>query len=117
MIILNHASLPDRMYSILQRKDQQFLRLIQADIALLERAEVSNIVMPCNTAHRFFDDIQAMTTIPIVNLDRIKRSRVAILYRRLGRARASVHYVVRREDQAHARQKLFIEKHEHRSHT
>nr|WP_283094658.1 amino acid racemase [Paenibacillus sp. ATY16] len=70
MIILNHASLPDRTSSILERKDQQFLRLIQADIALLEHAEVSNIVIPCNTAHRFFDDIQAMTAIPIVNMVR-----------------------------------------------
>ncbi|WP_245987864.1 aspartate/glutamate racemase family protein [Cohnella lupini] len=68
MIILNHASLPDRTSSILQRKDHQFLRMIQADIALLEHAEVANIAMPCNTAHRFFDALQSMTAIPIVNM-------------------------------------------------
>ncbi|MBM7567483.1 aspartate racemase [Paenibacillus sacheonensis] len=68
MVILNHASIPDRTQVILENTGELFLREIEKDIRLLEYAEVANIAMPCNTAHYYINEMQAMTTIPIIDM-------------------------------------------------
>lgn len=68
MIILNHATLPDRTEVILNREDDRFLAAIRRDLELLERAGVSNIAIPCNTSHYFYHEMQAMTRVPIINM-------------------------------------------------
>ncbi|MCQ6276688.1 aspartate/glutamate racemase family protein [Bacillus sp. V3B] len=68
MVILNHATLPDRTDAILNGKDELFLDSIRNDIELLEKAGVSNIAIPCNTSHYFYDKIQGMTDINIINM-------------------------------------------------
>jgi len=68
MIILNHATLPDRTEAIITERPDAFLRSIEKDIKLLDVAGVSNIVIPCNTSHYFFSDMQAMTSIHIINM-------------------------------------------------
>lgn len=68
MIILNHASLPDRTISILDHQEEVFLETIQKDIKLLEYAGVSNIALPCNTTHYFYEQMQAMTNVNIINM-------------------------------------------------
>lgn len=68
MIILNHASLPDRTQVILENNPEPFLREIEKDIRLLEHAEVAYIAMPCNTAHYYIEEMQRMTSIPIINM-------------------------------------------------
>lgn len=67
-IIINHATIPDRTESILANDEDKFLNAIQKDIALLEMAEVENIAIPCNTSHYFFDKMQEMTNIHIINM-------------------------------------------------
>lgn len=68
MVILNHATLPDRTDAILNGTDKLFLDSIRNDIELLEKAGVSNIAIPCNTSHYFYDKIQEMTDIHIINM-------------------------------------------------
>src|SRR5690625_483370 len=68
MVILNHATLPDRTKAIITKKPDAFLRSIEKDIKLLDLAGVSSIVIPCNTSHYFFSDMQAMTSIHIINM-------------------------------------------------
>lgn len=68
IIILNHATLPDRTDAILNHKEESFLKAIKRDIKLLELAEVSNIAIPCNTSHYFYDKMKAMTDINIINM-------------------------------------------------
>lgn len=68
MVILNHATLPDRTDAILNGTDNLFLDSIRNDIELLEKAGVSNIAIPCNTSHYFYDKIQEMTDIHIINM-------------------------------------------------
>jgi aspartate racemase len=68
MIILNHASLPDRTTAILTDREEEFLQAVSRDFKLLEHAEVSNIAIPCNTSHYFYDKMQAMTNINIINM-------------------------------------------------
>lgn len=68
MVILNHASLPDRTRVILNKQEELFLSAIEKDLKLLEYAQVAHIAIPCNTAHYFYDQLQAKTDIPIIHM-------------------------------------------------
>lgn len=69
-LVVNDASIPDRTAFILNKS--------QADprIALLEDIEQQSLLKPnffvltCNTAHYFYNDLQAATNIPIVHMPR-----------------------------------------------
>jgi aspartate racemase len=68
MVILNHASLPDRTSVILSHQEKEFLEAVKQDIRLLELARVANIAIPCNTSHFFYEQMQSMTKINIINM-------------------------------------------------
>ncbi|QQK07856.1 aspartate/glutamate racemase family protein [Miniphocaeibacter halophilus] len=67
-IVSNHATLPDRTEVIKNNKPEEFLSKIDEDIKLMEFAKVDNIAIPCNTSHFYFDEIQKMTNINIINM-------------------------------------------------
>ncbi|MCU6708563.1 amino acid racemase [Paenibacillus sp. J5C_2022] len=68
MIILNHATIPDRTSVILGGRPELFLEAVAKDLKLLEQAGAAHIAIPCNTSHYFYEDMQAMTTVPIINM-------------------------------------------------
>lgn len=68
MIVLNHATLPDRTTTILENRGEDFLKHIKNDIELLENARVKNIAIPCNTSHYFYDDMVKFTNVNIINM-------------------------------------------------
>jgi aspartate racemase len=68
IVILNHATLPDRTSVILKNEGEQFLKAVAKDFKLMEAAGVSNIAIPCNTSHYFYNDMQQMTDINIINM-------------------------------------------------
>ncbi|QED46265.1 cysteate racemase [Cytobacillus dafuensis] len=68
MVILNHATLPDRTDVIINQKEETFLNAVVKDIKLLETAGVENIAIPCNTSHFFYEQMQEMTSINIINM-------------------------------------------------
>ncbi|GKU77001.1 aspartate/glutamate racemase family protein [Paenibacillus sp. L3-i20] len=68
MVILNHATIPDRTTVILEGTGELFLEAVAKDFKLLEYAGVANIAIPCNTSHYFYEDMQQMTSIPIINM-------------------------------------------------
>lgn len=68
MVILNHSTLPDRTEAILTNTGETFLEAIKSDFKLLEAAGVANIAIPCNTSHYFYEDLQKMTHISIINM-------------------------------------------------
>ncbi|MBH5320509.1 amino acid racemase [Paenibacillus sp. GSMTC-2017] len=68
MVILNHATIPDRTTVILEGTGERFLEAVAKDFKLLEHAGVAHIAIPCNTSHYFYDDMQGMTTVPIINM-------------------------------------------------
>jgi len=70
LIILNHASLPDRTEALLSNNTEPLLELLLADCKFLENSGVSHIVIPCNTAHYFVDTLQAEISTPIINMIR-----------------------------------------------
>jgi len=68
MIILNHASIPDRTEYILDNRKPNPLPMMVADAQKLQNDGADYIVIPCNTAHYFFDEIQKSVSIPIINI-------------------------------------------------
>lgn len=68
IVILNHASLPDRTEAILSKKEDDLVELLIADAKTLEKLEVKNIAIPCNTSHYFYEKVQKETSIPIIHM-------------------------------------------------
>jgi aspartate racemase len=70
-VILNHASMVSRVEAAFdENKKQQFLSQIKKDFEYLENIGVQNIAIPCNGAHSFFDELEKMTNINIINMPR-----------------------------------------------
>lgn len=70
MIILNHASIPDRTAAIKSGDTQTVFKKLAEDAKFLERSGASAIAIPCNTSHYFYDELQKETSVPIINMVR-----------------------------------------------
>lgn len=68
IMILSHASMPDRTHAILTGDKSDVLEAATKDIWALEMLGVENIAIPCNTFHYFLEDLQKETKIPIINM-------------------------------------------------
>ncbi|MDO5018238.1 MAG: amino acid racemase [Lagierella massiliensis] len=68
IVILNHASLPDRTQIIKDKNYELFLNSIKTDFDIMNNLKVDNIVIPCNTSHFFIDEFKNMTDINIINM-------------------------------------------------
>ncbi|HZK02214.1 MAG TPA: amino acid racemase [Anaerovoracaceae bacterium] len=83
MIILNHASMPDRTELIKTGKSDQLFEALLKDARKLENDGVAAIAIPCNTSHMVVDRLQEMIDVPIIHMIRetvksIKRERPEI---------------------------------------
>lgn len=63
-----HCSTPDRTAYILDRSQPSPVPDLLRDIATLAERGATAIAIPCNTAHFFFDELQASTSVPIMNM-------------------------------------------------
>lgn len=70
IILLSHASMPDRTEAIESGDVQPVLDALTQDAKLLEEQDVSAIAIPCNTSHYFLDEIQPSVHVPILNMVR-----------------------------------------------
>lgn len=70
MAILSHAQMPDRTKAIISGEDKELLEAMREDVHAMELLHVDHIAIPCNTSHYFYDQIQAMTDIPIIHMPR-----------------------------------------------
>lgn len=68
LMILNHATLPDRTEVIMKQEKNRFLEAVQEDFRLLELAGVEYAAIPCNSAHYFYDEMQEQTRVKIINM-------------------------------------------------
>ncbi len=68
MIILNDTQIPDRTAFILGTSEESPLPKMIEDAKLLEKSGCSMIVIPCNTAHFFYDEVEKNVSIPIINI-------------------------------------------------
>jgi aspartate racemase len=70
MIILSHATLPDRTQAIQSGDLSVLLSKLQEDAMFLEKSGAACIAIPCNTSHVVMDDVQKRVVIPIINMIR-----------------------------------------------
>lgn len=70
MIILSHATMPDRTKAIESGDLSVLLNKLQEDALLLEQSGADCIAIPCNTSHVVLDDIQKVVSIPIIHMVR-----------------------------------------------
>ncbi|QPK93650.1 aspartate/glutamate racemase family protein [Actinomyces sp. zg-332] len=68
VIILNHATLPDRSECILNNTPEKFLDCIKSDFEILNNAKVNAIAIPCNTSHYYYNNFLDFTNIPVINM-------------------------------------------------
>lgn len=68
MVILSHASMPDRTKCIIENKRGEFLEVIKKDFKILEDIGVEAVAIPCNTSHYFFDEFKKFTGLRIINM-------------------------------------------------
>ncbi len=80
IVILNKAGIPDRSAYLLGKSEENPLPALQEGARELNLLPVGRIALPCNTAHAFYDEIQAVSDFPVINmlessLDYIHRTR------------------------------------------
>jgi aspartate racemase len=68
MILLSHASMPDRTEALLGGRRAELLELLLADARTLVRFGAGAIAIPCNTSHVLADEIQAGIGVPLINM-------------------------------------------------
>lgn len=68
MLISSRATTPDRTSYILDKNAPDPLPVMLSEAHRLERAGVDLIVMPCNTAHYFYDGLAQNCQVPILNI-------------------------------------------------
>ena len=68
MVVLNHATIPDRTAFILGTDDADPGPVMAADAARLQEFGVSFLVVPCNTAHHFTQQVVDAVDVPVVSI-------------------------------------------------
>lgn len=68
MLISSRASTPDRTAFILGASADDPLPVMQCEAKRLINAGVDLIVIPCNTAHYFYEGLATCSTVPILNI-------------------------------------------------
>lgn len=67
-ILFNHAEVPDLTTYILDHSALSPLPALLEDIEKINILKPEFIVIPCNTAHYFIEDLKKATSIPIINM-------------------------------------------------
>lgn len=68
MVVLNDTTIPDRTQYIFNKSNKSPLEFLKKDIKILENSECTCIVIACNTAHYWYNELQEYTDLPIINI-------------------------------------------------
>ncbi len=77
VIVFNNAAIPSRVDAIFGCGESPLPELVRT-ARILQSAGADFLVMPCNTAHYYFADVQAAVNIPILNMVEQAIFRIAI---------------------------------------
>jgi aspartate racemase len=75
-IVVNHATIPDRTAYIKDSSLENPEEKLIEDIKIQSVLNPKFFVIPCNTAHYYFDELQNATQIPILHMPRIAVERI-----------------------------------------
>lgn len=70
-ILVNHASVPDRTSYILDHNQTSFYPYLVEDIEQQNLLNPKFIVIVCNTAHYFYDELKQHSKAPLINMPHI----------------------------------------------
>lgn len=70
VLIDSNTAIPDRTEALLRGGADPVPELVKS-AGLLEKMGAQVLVMPCNTAHNYYDDITASVSIPVLHMVRI----------------------------------------------
>lgn len=70
MVILSHASMPDRTASIISGDSAHLINKLTDDARTLEKLGAANIAIPCNTSHYYYEQIQKAVSVPVIHMVR-----------------------------------------------
>ncbi|UQS86731.1 amino acid racemase [Nicoliella spurrieriana] len=79
-ILVNHATVPDRTAYILDHTKPNPLPDLLEDIKQQSLLKPDFFTLPCNTAHYFYDQLQAATDVPILHMPREAVEQIKISY-------------------------------------
>jgi len=68
IILSSRATTPDRTAFILGRSDDDPVPYMVEDAKLLEQYGADAIVIPCNTAHYFIDEVRCSVSVPVPSI-------------------------------------------------
>lgn len=68
MLVFNDCDIPDRTAFITEKSSDNPLPVMVEDAKRLEAAGCEFVVIPCNTAHYFYDELERAVEIPVVNI-------------------------------------------------
>ncbi len=68
MLVFNDCDIPDRTAFITEKSPDNPLPVMVEDAKRLEAAGCAFVVIPCNTAHYFYDELEQAVEIPVVNI-------------------------------------------------
>lgn len=70
-ILVNDAQVPDRTTYIKDHNKPNFFNALRDDVLQQAPLKPDFFIMPCNTAHYFYDDLANLTDVPFLNMMRI----------------------------------------------
>lgn len=76
MVILNHATMPDRTAAILEGKLDDLLARLKEDADVLEKSGADYIAIPCNTSHVLIEKLQEETSLPVINMIQVTAKKI-----------------------------------------
>lgn len=68
MLVFNDCDIPDRTAFITEKSPDNPLPVMVEDAKRLAQAGCEFVVIPCNTAHYFYDELEQAVEIPVVNI-------------------------------------------------
>lgn len=68
IILISKASIPDRTDYILGKSEKSPLPAMKEGVEKLAEAGAQLIAVPCNTAHYFYDEIERISPVPVLNI-------------------------------------------------
>lgn len=68
MVILNHATMPDRTEAIKNGTLDNLLDKMTEDARVLEQCGADYIAIPCNTSHVVLAELRENTNLPVINM-------------------------------------------------
>lgn len=78
-LVINHATIPDRSSYIMDHSQTNPLPELLADIKQQSQLNPSFFVLTCNSAHYFYSQLQAATSIPILHMPQLAVEQIKII--------------------------------------